>query len=629
MARDGVAEFGLPIRADDLHVFHHAAVFVAEEMAVQHVFPGEVLEFAGELHAGIGCRTGRGIGAVGGIAAGHGQAYRIPPDPGFRQGDGDLIRGFHLAGIAVAGQLEGIDVDVERMGQRGIVGHRPVFGGAEDHGLAGAAGAITVAVDGEPVGLYARGRAFHAESHGRAIDRGARVEVSEERRHRWPAPFGIVFAEGRIFDGGFRETRHFGRGTFDHDREQGRRHSFGRNRATAAAFQQVHQLVAQTAGTGAQGFGALVEFLPDILLHPADHLMHHVVRARNHRCLHQEISAVAGREGDVLHHLRRRGQVDFGAKLFGGRAQRRRGGVGVERLAQVVDVGETDAVLGDLPPGHTVRKRQLQLSPGLHGGVDETPALGFARLHADHRRALAVDQEGRRVGREVVGIVEIHVRPDLLEHQHFFEIALAAARHAVIGVQPVVERTFDDERASHAVQDLLGGRAVFVRVVPVGAFGLVPGDGVDVVPVVADFGGAMRVHVGLDAFGAFGQKRQQHVIRMFLRRNVGAVEMQVGSVVTVETIGRDLADKLAIGELDRVGGAVGFGRFDHTLGVAFVGIARIVLVRQAIEEIEFETGAVGFARSRTFAHPHGGTREGVDGVAVVRVIGVDRPAGIE
>ena len=97
-----------------LYQLHHAAVFVAQDVAMQNVHSCEIYESS--QHLKVATSWDREI---------------IPPDPRSRQ----LNRSRALRRIEDLYNLKRIDVDMERMGRAAVVIHGPLFSGAEMHGL--------------------------------------------------------------------------------------------------------------------------------------------------------------------------------------------------------------------------------------------------------------------------------------------------------------------------------------------------------------------------------------------------------------------------------------------------------------------------------------------------------------
>src|ERR1051325_8378448 len=94
-----------------LHQLHHAAVFVAQDVAMQNVHACEIYESS--QHLKVAARWDREI---------------IPPDPGTRQLNRNPAVLFRIHDLD---NLKRIDVDMERMGRTAIVIHGPLFSRAE------------------------------------------------------------------------------------------------------------------------------------------------------------------------------------------------------------------------------------------------------------------------------------------------------------------------------------------------------------------------------------------------------------------------------------------------------------------------------------------------------------------
>ncbi len=146
--------------------------------------------------------------------------------------------------------------------------------------------------------------------------------------------------------------------------------------------------------------------------------------------------------------------------------------------------------------------------------MDQTPALHLAGPHVDGRRPLAVDGEEpcRRLREHDV---------EALDHAVGVEHHLAQHHDAVarrLDLRHVVEVALDDDRPGHAARHLDVGAAMAMRMVPVGAPGVVLGQrDLDVVPVA-------------------GAHRPKHVVGDAARADVRAVEVEVGRVELVRLV---------------------------------------------------------------------------------------------
>src|SRR5689334_2515963 len=104
--------------ADHLDHFHHAAVFVSENVAMQHICAGEIDKSAAHLYV-----------------AAHWDGNVVPPDPGFRQ----LDFVFYVLCAVERNYLEWVDMNVEWMRcsatARVIVVKRPLFHVSKLHRL--------------------------------------------------------------------------------------------------------------------------------------------------------------------------------------------------------------------------------------------------------------------------------------------------------------------------------------------------------------------------------------------------------------------------------------------------------------------------------------------------------------
>ena len=103
--------------------------------------------------------------------------------------------------------------------------------------------------------------------------------------------------------------------------------------------------------------------------------------------------------------------------------------------------------------------------------ADQAPALHLARPHVDGRPPLAVDrQEARRGFRKE--------RAEVLDHVEGVEHDLRQQHDALArpgDLRHIGEVAFDDDGARHAARHLHVGRAVVMRMVPVGAARVVRG----------------------------------------------------------------------------------------------------------------------------------------------------------
>src|SRR5215216_5369181 len=100
---------------NNLHQLHHAAIFVAQDMAMQNVHACEIYESS--QHLKVATRWDREI---------------IPPDPRSRQFYRNPAVLFRIHDLD---NLKRIDVDMERMGRAAVVVHGPLFSSTELHGL--------------------------------------------------------------------------------------------------------------------------------------------------------------------------------------------------------------------------------------------------------------------------------------------------------------------------------------------------------------------------------------------------------------------------------------------------------------------------------------------------------------
>ena len=134
----------------------------------------------------------------------------------------------------------------------------------------------------------------------------------------------------------------------------------------------------------------------------------------------------------------------------------------------------------------------------LVSGVNETPALHFARPHGDHRRALAVDglESHGGFGKERFEVLDRAERIEDRFSQH--HDAFARGRD----LRNVGKIAFDDQRAGDAAGNLHVGSAVVVRMIPVRPLRVIGRNGdLDVVAVAGlhrtkdVVGDAARAHV--------------------------------------------------------------------------------------------------------------------------------------
>ena len=188
-----------------------------------------------------------------------------------------------------------------------------------------------------------------------------------------------------------------------------------------------------------------------------------------------------------------------------------------QELLLVLDGAQLDAVIGDCVK---VVLGQIEQHVILIGRVQDAPALDLTRAHLDDRTPLAVDgQEACRGLREQRLEILDHatgVEHDLGQHHH------ALARSGDFG--HVGEVALDDDGAHHAARHLDVGAAVVMRVIPVGAPGVVLGQ------------------VDLDVVGMARGHRTHDIVRDAARARMRAVEVEVGVVelVRIADVGRQV-----------------------------------------------------------------------------------------
>ena len=144
----------------------------------------------------------------------------------------------------------------------------------------------------------------------------------------------------------------------------------------------------------------------------------------------------------------------------------------------------------------------------LIGRIEDAPALDLAGPHLDHRTALAVDREEtrRRLRKQRLEILDHAV--GVVDHLGQHQQPLARGRD----LGHVGEIALDDERADHAARHLDVGAAVVVRVIPIGAAGVV---------------GRQR---DLDVVAVARRHRAHDVVGDPARARMRAVEMEIGVV---------------------------------------------------------------------------------------------------
>jgi hypothetical protein len=139
-----------------------------------------------------------------------------------------------------------------------------------------------------------------------------------------------------------------------------------------------------------------------------------------------------------------------------------------QELLHLLQGAQLDAVVGDDVQPMLVERQQHVV---LVLRADQAPALHLTRPHVDGRPPLAVDrQEARRGFRKERAEALDHVEgvEHNLRQQHDTLARLCDLRH-------VGEVAFDDDGAGHAACHLHIGRAVVMRMVPVGAARVVRG----------------------------------------------------------------------------------------------------------------------------------------------------------
>ena len=188
--------------------------------------------------------------------------------------------------------------------------------------------------------------------------------------------------------------------------------------------------------------------------------------------LHQNIGALAGRDQQLLERL-------HGAEL--------------------------DAVIGDRMQ---VVLLQIEQHVVLIGRIEDAPALHLAGTHLDHRSALAVDRQEarRRLRKQRLEILDHAVR--VVDHLGQHQQALAGG----CDLRHIGEIALDDDGAHHAARHLDIGAAVVVRVIPVGALGVI-----------------LR-QLDLDIVAVAGRHRAHDVVGDAARARMRAMEMEIGVV---------------------------------------------------------------------------------------------------
>ena len=121
------------LRADGLSAEHHAAVLMAQEMAVEHVAAGELLEAVADQ------------GVAGCLRRAEGNGEGIHPHPRRR-----------VDGAAVLEELERVGVDMERVLERAAVGQLPLLGRTEQGGGIVAGVVELLAIDEVGVARFGR-----------------------------------------------------------------------------------------------------------------------------------------------------------------------------------------------------------------------------------------------------------------------------------------------------------------------------------------------------------------------------------------------------------------------------------------------------------------------------------------
>jgi hypothetical protein len=211
-----------------------------------------------------------------------------------------------------------------------------------------------------------------------------------------------------------------------------------------------------------------------------------------------------------------------------------------QQLLQLLHTAQLDAVVGDNVQPVLV---ELQQHVVLILRGDQSPALHLAWSHVDDRLPLTID------GEEAGGGFRKE-RAEILDHAEGVEHDLRQQHDALAGasdLRRIGEVAFDDDGARHAACHLHIGRAVVMRMVPVGAARVVRGQR------------------DLDLVRFTRQHRAHDVIRDAARAAVRAVEMEVRVV--------ELVRMRRLGRISRLGGRSLISRifrvspgFTHSVG---------------------------------------------------------------
>jgi hypothetical protein len=173
-------------------------------------------------------------------------------------------------------------------------------------------------------------------------------------------------------------------------------------------------------------------------------------------------------------------------------------------------------------------------------------------------RAVLTEAWGRALREEIAPLSQLLDDEDLRRK---------AADRCIQSIEPVVERSSDENRTRHAVRHLQCRRAMLMGVIPVGPLGLGVGDRVEPKLVRAD----LLCWRGSDVRCAFRIEAEEHKILRRLRGDVEPVEMHVGDVVPMEA-GRPLRRQER--KIGKIACAIGPRRDRGT--VVDHGVARMV-----------------------------------------------------
>ena len=171
-------------------------------------------------------------------------------------------------------------------------------------------------------------------------------------------------------------------------------------------------------------------------------------------------------------------------------------------------------------------------------GLDDAPALHFARAQPDDRLPLPIDGDEARRGFRPDRVVDFD-RSQIVEHH------LVEDEHALDGVGDLRyagEIALHDQRAGHAAGDLDVGAPVVMGVIPVGAARVVVGNGdrdVVALPRLHAAQDVVGIAAGADVHAMHVEVRGVEVMgQVGIERHLRPVRRQVVDQVDAEDVAR-------------------------------------------------------------------------------------------